>query len=165
MALTIRLTCQIQLPSLKLLGSAPELPTAEFFSSSLSLPLCCAIPEGMKTTGMSQVLCKFHQQIGFAWMFFPFKQQKPGKVKPIPADLSSASCRKGLPTSVPALHSLTFPSWKPSLAPLSYYLGCGTMELMLQTTPESAGSTWRSMPTLRVILSMNLSPGIILLVS
>lgn len=37
-------------------------------------------------------------------MFFPLKQQNIGKVKPIPADLSSASGRKGLPTSVPALH-------------------------------------------------------------
>lgn len=49
--------------------------------------------------------------------------------------------------------------------PLLHYLRCGTMELILKTTPESPVTTLRYMPTLSVSLRMNLSPGIILLMS
>lgn len=60
---------------------------------------------------------------------------------------------------------LTLTSWKPSQASLLYYLCCGTMELILKTKPESPVNTLRLMPTLSVILCMNLSPGVILLMS
>lgn len=82
-------------------------------------------------------------------MFFSLKTAKARQGEANPCWLVKCILQEGATNFCPSPPQPVLPlrSWKPSQAPLLYYLCCGTMELILKTTSESPASTLRLMPT------------------
>lgn len=109
-----------------------------------------------------QVICDCHQETGFAWMSSSLKTATARQGEAYRCCFVKCFVQEGATNflSSPSQPVLTLRSWKPTQAPLLYYLHCGTMELTLKTTSVSSLRL-----TLSLILCMNVSPGIILLMS